>query len=98
MFCCLCDWKEWFKWGTFIDGLLYRLIIWFPTLISTHTGSDLWTTSPRLVEWLTFKIHSIHEHQHNIVRNILQEAEYVTIGGVLYPLVDLLHRNQRDGP
>lgn len=51
-----------------------------------------------LVERLTFKIHSIHEHQHNIMRNVLQEVRDVTIGGVLYPLVDLLHRDQRDGP
>lgn len=48
--------------------------------------------------WFTFKIHSIHEHQHHVMGNSLQKVWNVTIGGVLHPLVDLLHRNQRDRP
>lgn len=50
-----------------------------------------------LVEWFTFEVHSIHEHKHHIMRDILQEVGDVTVGGVLHPLVDLLHRDQRDG-
>lgn len=49
-----------------------------------------------LVDWFTFEIHSVHEHKHHVMWNTFQEVGDLTIRGVLHPLVDLLHRDQRD--
>lgn len=51
----------------------------------------------RVHTWgFTFEVDSIHEHEHHIMWDALQEVGDVTIGGVLHPLVDLVHRDQRD--
>lgn len=54
-------------------------------------------TERSLLERFTFEVDSIHEHEHHIVWDTLQEVGDVTIGSILHPLVDLLHRDQRDG-
>lgn len=46
---------------------------------------------------LTFEVHGVHEHEHNVMRNIRQEMGDVTVGGICHPLVDLLGRGQREG-
>ena len=50
-----------------------------------------------VVEWFTFEENSVHEHEHHVIWNTFQEVGDVTLGGVLHPLVDLFHGDQRDG-
>lgn len=48
------------------------------------------------MEWITFEVHSVHEHKHHVMWNTFQEVGDVTIGDVLHPLVDLLYGDYRN--
>ena len=40
-------------------------------------------------------MHSVDEHEHHVVWNAFHEVHDFPVGGVLHPLVDVLHRDER---